>query len=288
MSLSSYALTTVQAVLNYSGLVTDDTARIESLINAMTDRMERECSRKFKARDFVEWYNVSGNQEEFVLNNYPVIRAPAIAFGGQPCLTVSYSGSAIEAVASVSLDRLTLTTYSTSGVRTQNDYLFTDYASVSTLAAALNLVSGITASVTVNVPSFRICPTSGFNLLFTPALFLCPLYNIYNPATDYNTGIVAYRRGFWAGESPHFARTFPSGHQQILAEYRAGYETIPDDLAMLCNELVMDAYNRSSRDVTVTSETLDQYSYTLADSVKFSDGIRARLSRYMRFSVGGV
>lgn len=288
MTLNPYALTTVAAVLAYGNISDDASTRIESLINAMTDRMERECSRKFAARDFYEWYNVGRDQEELVLNNYPIIRAPSLFYGQQPCLTVSYTGSAIEAVISSALDRLTITTYSTAGVRTQTDYLFTTYGSVSALATAISLVSGFSASTTFNTPSFRICPAAGFNLLLTAALFTYPAWSLYNPATDYNSGVFAFRPAYWAGEAPHFARTMPAGSQQMLAEYRAGYETIPDDLAMLCNELVTDTFNRSNRDNTVTSETLHEYSYTLADTMKFTDSIRARMSRYMRFAVGGV
>jgi hypothetical protein len=280
-------------VIAYSGgTISDgDTARVESLINAMTDRMERECSRKFKARDFFEWYNISSHQGELVLRNYPIIRAPIIACGELPCMSVSYAGSAIEATISATLDRLTLTTYDASGTRSQNDLLFSANGSVSALVAAISGVSGFTASTTVNVPSFRICPTSGFDLLTTPAQFTYPHRTLYNPATDYETGVVSYRQNIanqWNTEPPTGRVTLPPGMQYIFVEYRAGFETIPDDLAMLCNELVVDAYNRSNRDATVTSETLDQYSYTLADAVKFSQSIRDRLSRYMRFAVGAV
>lgn len=293
MALSQYALTTVAAVETYGGItpsVSTD-AKIESLINSMSDRMERECSRKFLARDFVEWYNVSEHQMELVLRNYPVLRAPMISYGEKPCTIISYSGSAIEATVSASLDRMTLTYYDASGTRTQTDFLYSSYGSTQALATAISSVSGFTATVSVNVPSFRICPMSGFDLLITTAYVTYPYLALRNPATDYDLGIVANRFWQvqqWAPERPRGNAHLPPGYQYVLAEYRAGYETIPDDLAMLCNELVVDVYNRSKRDWTVTEETLDQYSYTLVDQFKFNQSIRDRLSRYMRVAVGAV
>lgn len=293
MPTGPYDLTTVAAVEAYGNITasTATDARIQAMITAMTDRMERECSRKFLARDFTEWYNVGGHQEELVLKNYPLIRAPGIFYGELPCMTVSYSGSSIEANISAATDRMTLTYYNTSGTRTQTDFLYSTYASVSALATAIGAVSGFTATVNVNLPSFRICPMSGFDLLVTPGYVTYPNLALRNPAVDYDTGVVANRFwqvGQWQTERPRFGMEMPRGFQYILAEYRAGYEVIPADLAMLCNELVVDVYNRSNKDATLQSERLGDYSYQLCDLMQFNQSVRERLSRYMRYAVGGV
>jgi len=293
MALSEYALTTVAHAEAHGGLSTSATvdAKIESLINAMSDRMERECSRKFKARDLVEWYNISQHQDELVLRNYPIIRAPACFYGQKPCMTVSYSGSAISATIAASLDRMTVTTYDASGVRTQNDLTYATYGSVSALATAINGISGFTATVAVNVPAYRIHPMTGFDLLATTAFVTYPYLALRNPATDFDLGVIQNRFwqvAQWTPEQPRGNMFLPPGPQYVLVEYRAGFETIPYDLQMLCNELVIDVYNRSLRDVTMESEKLGDYSYKLADMMTFNQSIRERLNRYMRIAVGGV
>lgn len=291
MGLSEYALTSVVGVKDYMGSVEfSNTRAVESLINAVTDRIERECSRKFKARDFQEWYNVGPNQLELLLNNYPIIRAPRISFGIQLALNVSYSGSAIEADFNIAPDRAVLRTVAADGTATTTDFLFSEYKSTKALATALSAVSGITATIAVNIPVKRMNPNSGFDLLRNPAYCTYPDITLYNPSVNYDNGAVAvrYPQRVWVNyEYPVGKPVLPNGYQRIFAEYRAGYETIPESLSMIANQLVADLYNSGQKDFAIKSEKLDQYAYTLVDRIDFSEQQRHLMSNFMRLGVGG-
>lgn len=293
MTLAANALTTVAAVETYGGITasTPVDAKIEGLINAVSDRMERECGRIFAAQDLFEWYNITSTQLELMLKNYPLIRQPRIAFGYAQAATITYAGSAISVNLSVQTDRATITAYSTTGVRTQTDYLFSTYGSVSALMAAFNTFSGISATQVVNVPSFRINPLSGGDLLLTTQFLTYPDMALQNDSVQADVGAVQLKWPAnlygWSGyERPYPAPYFPSGSQYVLAEYRAGYETIPAALAMLCNELVTDVYNFSTKDRSITNESLGDYSYGLVNAYKFSEDFRLRLGYWMRTPVG--
>jgi len=57
---------------------------------------------------------------------------------------------------------------------------------------------------------------------------------------------------------------FPKGRKNIKISYKAGYATIPADLAQACIEIVVANYNRS-KTVAVKSESIGSYSVTYAD-----------------------
>ena len=97
---------------------------------------------------------------------------------------------------------------------------------------------------------------------------------------DYDTGQVFFvSSGGWYPESS-YSTNMSYGLQYILAEYRGGYETIPDDLDLLCRELVADAFNMSKKDVNVSGESLGDYSYSLADRTQFNDNQMTRMNRW--------
>ena len=72
------------------------------------------------------------------------------------------------------------------------------------------------------------------------------------------------------------------GRQNIEISYNAGYEEIPYDLNLIAIEMVISAYNASTKDSNVVSETLGDYSYTLANAVEVNSTIDLRLNRWRR------
>ena len=68
---------------------------------------------------------------------------------------------------------------------------------------------------------------------------------------------------------------------EVLVDYRAGYETIPDDVELVAHELVAEAFNLGKRDTTTKTEWLGDYSFALADAVTIHDAQLARLRPYM-------
>jgi uncharacterized phiE125 gp8 family phage protein len=101
---------------------------------------------------------------------------------------------------------------------------------------------------------------------------------------DANTGIIRLIADVW---TQAWETAFASGFLNFEIQYTAGYATIPDDLDMVCREVVRDAYNLSKRDPTLKSESLGDYSYSLASQVELNDGQRERLAPYVSVAIGG-
>ena len=83
-------------------------------------------------------------------------------------------------------------------------------------------------------------------------------------------------------------KTVPRGNYNIIVSYTAGYDTIPDDLAQACNNLVnMMHKNISGAGGGIIKERLGDHSIsynTEAESTLYnSDELRGSLSYYMRF-----
>ncbi len=80
---------------------------------------------------------------------------------------------------------------------------------------------------------------------------------------------------------------FPCGFQTVKVVYSAGYSSVPADLQGATAELVKFAFDRGTRDQTVYSETLGDWSYTnatavLAASQSWPATVREVLSKYKR------
>ena len=52
-----------------------------------------------------------------------------------------------------------------------------------------------------------------------------------------------------------FGYCFPRGRSNVQVVYTAGYSTVPTDVAQVCNEVVIEAFNRSKR-LGITSQTV--------------------------------
>jgi hypothetical protein len=80
--------------------------------------------------------------------------------------------------------------------------------------------------------------------------------------------------------------TVPGASPSILVDYRGGYSTIPEDIQLLCMELVKVQRDAKNMDGTITGESLGGYSYTLnnsAGNAGMSDSVIAdRISAYRR------
>lgn len=102
------------------------------------------------------------------------------------------------------------------------------------------------------------------------------------------TGIVYLRPS--GATAPFGGQAFARDYMRYVISYVGGYSPIPDDLIVLCNELVAEAYRRLSGDPRRIGETLGDYSYTLS-SVMPEDRLARRLVNYRRVSAmigGGV
>ncbi len=287
ITLSSYALTTLESVKRYLRITdTSDDTLLTELINQVSAEIERICGIQFKARDRRERLNGT-YQRCLVLKQCPVIALNRLSWGCGPALTVGYSGSAISASVAVSDTALRIVSTSSSGTVTTNTLLFTDYPTASLLVTAINAVSGWVATLTVDVPSADLNPLGGSDAKSRSVILAYPDRADITYHVDYQTGLIelvgwqfplAGRTSDGYGGVP----VFPGGHQYILVEYRAGYETIPDDVTRICNRMVQDAFYEGMTQRSIVAATLGPFSWK-ASEVQASD-IRDALSYYIDLS----
>jgi hypothetical protein len=282
VTLDSRALTTLASVKRAMGIASSTTTYdtiLTELINQVSDRIERETGRRFAAANYNEW--IAAEQEEwFTVRNWPIIRVDRMRYCLDQTITASYSGSDVEAYASVYYDddggsgTAKLVSISAAGTETSNTFAFSTYPTLSTLVTAMDAISGWTVS--------RISSRDGQSLILMPASGLDALNQVAElyAATEFDTvGRVDHRRGM----------VYCPGYTGLkLVSYRGGYETIPDDVARVANEMVIAAYHMGLSDLSKASESIPDYSYSRGSLVEITDSQRAVLDSYRAFAVGGV
>jgi hypothetical protein len=289
ITLSSYALTTLESAKRYLRITdTSDDTLLTELINQVSAEIERICGIQFKARDRRERLNGT-YQRCLVLKQSPVISINRLSWGYGPALTVGYSGSAISASVAVSDTALKIVSTASSGTVTTNTLLFTDYPTASLLVAAINAVSGWAATLTIDVPSADLNPLGGSDAKSRSVILTYPDRADITYHVDYQAGLIELVG--WQFPFPLTGRTpsgyggvpvFPGGHQYILVEYRAGYESIPDDVMRICNRMVQDAFYEGLTQRSIVAATLGPFSWK-ASEVQASD-IRDSLAYYIDLS----
>jgi hypothetical protein len=291
ITLSAYALTDLDSVKTYMGVSgsTYDT-KITRIINGVSAEIERICGTRFKARNYRERCN-GGRQRRLVLRNRPVQRVTRIAYGNATALAVSYSGSAIDATASVYDDPelpaaggLRLVTIVAGGTETESNLSFASYPTASTLATAVAAVSGWSATVTKDVRCVELFPTGGEDAKSRTVALSYPDRRQSTYHVDGRLGTVEFDRNAfnqwqWPGEGCEYRTRFPRDFQGIIALYRAGYESIPDDVQDLANELVKERYMMSTTNTAADQITLGPY--TIRFNAQQMQKVRDRLADFM-------
>lgn len=256
VTLSAYALSTLASIKRRLEITDDDSNDIlTEYLNQVSAEIERVTGVNFKARDYRTWLN-GAHQRELLLPHYPIQTITRIAFGAANAMTVTYSGTGIRANVSIYRDPespdaggMRLVSYSTTGVKTETNLSFATYGSVSTLVTAVGGLTGWTATTVSNQPSLDLHPTGGQDAKGVAVTFTYPDLDDFAYSVNYANGKVRFdvtgngSFPFWqGGGGGHHALRMPRAFQYILAEFRAGYETIPSDVSLVCNEIVADKY----------------------------------------------
>ncbi len=293
IDLSAYALTTLDNQKRYQRIEdSEDDTLITQLINAVSKEIERVCGIEFVARDRRERLNGVG-QRRLSLKQFPVIGLHRMSWGNGQAMSVTYAGSAIRAEVGVTDSGVRISSTSTAGSITTNSLLFTDYPSLSVLAVAINLVSGWTATVQNNTASADLNPLGGQDAKSKTVYLTYPDRADINYTVDYSAGLIelAGSNGWGGGNvRPMYGRptgyegqsVMPCGHQYILVQYRAGYETVPADVELQCNRMVTDAYNEGFTARNVTMASIGPYTWK-ASADQVAD-IKTSLSHYIDIS----
>jgi hypothetical protein len=276
MAVGQYALTTLVGLKAHLGITvsTYDTI-LEQYIDHATAKIERWIGRQIKVRNYFEWYG--GNDVRSVrVKQYPINNVVGVYTGLAAAITISSTVSSdIRLTVSINTDPLgtvangvlapcaVLTRTTTAGTTTTSTLLFSTYPDTTSLVAAINAITGYSASVSTAMRCAQLHPRAGGDIkMATVVLTGVDVSSEF--VYDSYLGIVTIRQDAFPMAS-HNAR-YPSALQSTLIEYSAGYTTVPDDIHQACLVIAGTMYLSRKSDTSLQSESLGDYSYSMASA----------------------
>jgi hypothetical protein len=277
MAVGTYALTTLAQLKAHLGITvsTYDTI-LEQYIDHATAKIERWIGRQIKVRNYSEWYG--GNDVRSVrVKQYPINNVVGVYTGLAAALTIASTVSSdIRLTVSINTDPLgtvangalapgvTLTRTTTAGTTSTNTLTFATYPDTTSLAAAINAITGYSATVTTAMRCAQLHPRAGGDIkMATVVLTGVDVSSEF--VYDSYLGIVTIRQDAFPTMASHNAR-YPSALQSTLIEYSAGYTTAPDDIHQACLVIAGTMYLSRKSDTSLQSESLGDYSYSMASA----------------------
>jgi len=296
-------LTTLASVKSYMHITgTSSDTLLTSLISQVSRRIETDCGRTFGAANYVEFHNTGTRQQRIQIRNKPVIQVNRVGWGYATALQVSYTGSNVFSSVQVTPDRRCVVTEITNS-GTTNTTTFNLTTSSMTLASQLvtgiAAISGFSANLmgNVDVPTKWLFDTAGVPLKSANASYTqsigWPNVDVMTYIVDPTFSTIAFTPMssmdymFRPDGGQATPLSFPGTYQGVCIDYRGGYETIPDDIALLSNQVIADTYNLSLKDNNLTSEALGDYTYTLADQTLRRLNYVDRLAPYKKITIAG-
>ena len=284
MALASNALTTVAAVKTYMGKTssTDDTL-IETLINNVSDQIEKWCDRVFVAQQFTEFLDGRGTRTIGVSNS-PIVNVDFVATGARNTISVD-SAVSTDLVATVAIEetQARLVRVQEDGTTTTTNLTFSDYPTTALLAAQINSTAGYDATSSFNAPSFTLHRMGGRDVVESAAILTCASDAESEYRIDYSRGLVHLRAdNFPRFEDERFNNHFPNAFQSVLVRYTGGYSTLPNALVQAAFVLIAQAYQGRDRDRNLQSENIGDYSYTAFNPAVWSDTVIDLLAPFRR------
>lgn len=260
------ALTDLATVKVYMGIPVGDTswdALLNLLIPAVSDELERYCGRHFEAADYKTFVWSEGGPYLY-MPEYPIIQLRRLMISDFDVLTIqNTSGDATEATVNVSQEQKRIYLNVFSGVNAGTSFVDLTGKTLATVKTdILALAKGWTVDIRAGYegsPAEDLFPLTVSPAL-TPNKVNCSIPDelLQELSMIERTGRVEAKLG-----------AFPTRHfpvqRYIFADYRAGYETIPNDLELLVNKMVAAAARAAKRDLTLKSEKLGDYSWTAGD-----------------------
>jgi len=235
------ALTSLATIKSRLG-ITDNTQDVllQALIDSATKAIENYCDRTFEKADYFEQGYSDGH---IYLKNTPIHTIYACMMGDQNAIQIDYNGTF---VFSVNVDREKVTLFENFSNTT---YSFATYTNISELNAQINLhanaSSQIVSSVYNNWPSKYLW--QGHSTLGEDA-------NIFLEMPTMSANLLKINEGMYGTQV---------GRYMIF--YSGGYDTIPADLTEICNRIVISLYSTKTKDGSLQSESIGDYSYTNRD-----------------------
>jgi len=257
----------------------EDNYLIERLIDRATYFLEHYCHRKFMSRAYSREIYYGSGHGNLILDQYPVTTVSRVSVGRTNAFSVKNTTATNHATVEITSTALK---YSADGAAATS-LTFSDVANntLTKLIGVINALVGTPWTATLLDSSLGVRKSS--DLLIRPGMYCksptsayCEIpddeltdYQLISPSEDRNYGVL-YCPGGWTRGMEYFV------------DYTAGYATTPIDLEDICIRLVVNRYNQSKKDGSIKSESLGDYSYTMADMRALPDDLKEAADLYKR------
>ena len=275
MALAQNALTTVDEVKTYMGSTssTDDTL-IETLVNNVSDQIEKWCDRVFVSQTVTEFLDARGTRTIGV-SQTPIVNVDLVATGARNSITIDSSVSS-DLVATVAIEETQARLYrmQSDGTQTTVTLAFSSYPTTALLAAQINSTTGYNATGSFNAPCYSLHRMGGRDTVETTAILTCASDAESDYRVDYSRGLIHLRDdNFPRFQGTNHNSHFPNSFQGIFVRYTGGYTTLPNALVQAAFVLIAQAYQGRDRDRSLASENIGDYSYTAFGPERWSDTV---------------
>lgn len=234
-----------------------DIGVMSAIVNGVSSFVEKYCNRTFGVTSYDELYHGTGDVN-LLLNAYPVVAIDRVLYNPINVFQIRMTDQAASrATFALSATALTLTKVS-GGVTTTRTLTLATYATLADLQTAVNVYSadgwaalalGVYATFPVadfKGPQNGDCRWQGAGYLKLHAYPL-PSFEI-NPAIGEIVSPFGFQRGY----------------NNFRVVYTAGFASIPPEIQQATAELAALTYKGRGINNNLQSETLGQYSYTVA------------------------
>jgi hypothetical protein len=256
---------------------TDDT-RIDALIDPVSLAIGRYCGRTWETATYKRWLDGSGSAR-LLLPEWPITRLSMSSIGRRTALEVQAATSAATwASVHIASSVLTLQWIDTSGDDNTSALALGTYKTMTTLAAAINAVSGWSASIkdSLDIQPSSLIANMGEQDALSP-----------NSADiDLPDDPISARRCSESEQAIDCGGIWPEGSNNVFVWWVAGYTLpadvaghggiatagdVPADLSLVANMIIQDVLESSKDGRTMQSEKWTNYSYSKAPGMTGGD-----------------
>lgn len=282
MAVDANSLTTLANLQSYLGISAGvDETILERSIDRASALIESILGRPIKARNLYEWHDSLGT-DQIGVKVRPINHVKYVAFGSQNALSVSAASGSTDVLATVEVTptHIRLFRVTSTGSESTEQVQFTNHETTAELAAHINTVTGFEASAIEDFSAYQLHPRAGVNVLTTTAYLSAAWDTTADLRVDQDAGIISMISD--AFPSDHWATEFPAAYRSVLVAYNGGHETVPFDIEQACLETAATMYRDRKKDLSVTSESLGDYSYSLAARNLLVQNLRTMLGGRVR------
>ena len=218
----SVNLTTQYLFKLYAGIsvATHDTL-IDRLISDVCELIAKSCNRTFESTTYKKWLDGNG-AIQMALPEWPVTRIYKVTSDTEVALDIKYSGTGTHADVTADATNVSLHTVSAAGVEVSTDLLVATSKVISTLALAIEAISGWTTTTfsgTSSLATLFLKPVFGENALSPTTA------SLEVPDSSYQVRLVEGTNRMIEQINPY---QFLSGRSNVFCWFTAGY-TLPVD-----------------------------------------------------------